>query len=97
MTQAHYGTQNHDRFACNAALTMATPTLADASSSSSSTPSPPATATATAMSDPALGKLVDDISALTQLQAADLVTLLKVSQFLVLTTPTKQNLNHRHV
>jgi large subunit ribosomal protein L7/L12 len=47
----------------------------DASSSSLPTPPPPTTPTPS--SDPALHKIVDDISGLTLLQAADLVTLLK--------------------
>ncbi|KAH9007338.1 ribosomal protein L7/L12 C-terminal domain-containing protein [Lactarius hatsudake] len=61
-----------------AARALATAATTDASPSSSSSPPPPPTATApTPSSDPALHKLVDDISALTLLQAADLVTLLK--------------------
>ncbi|KAI0253053.1 ribosomal protein L7/L12 C-terminal domain-containing protein [Lactifluus subvellereus] len=55
-------------------------TTAPATSSTSSSPpppSPPPPPSSTAPSDPALHKLVDDISALTLLQAADLVTLLK--------------------
>ncbi|KAI0052598.1 ClpS-like protein [Auriscalpium vulgare] len=54
---------------CSRYLATAAP---DASSSSTGTPPPPV-----APSDPKLGKLVDDISGLTLLQAADLVTLLK--------------------
>ncbi|KAH9059341.1 ribosomal protein L7/L12 C-terminal domain-containing protein [Lactarius vividus] len=56
---------------------LATATTTDASPSSSSLPPPPTATTPTPSSDPALHKLVDDISALTLLQAADLVTLLK--------------------
>ncbi|KAH9049223.1 ribosomal protein L7/L12 C-terminal domain-containing protein [Lactarius deliciosus] len=56
---------------------LATAATTDASSSSSSPPPPPTTTAPTPSSDPALHKLVDDISALTLLQAADLVTLLK--------------------
>ena len=50
--------------------------LATASAAAStSTPPPPPPATS---SDPRITKIVDDISGLTLLQAADLVTLLKV-------------------
>ncbi|KAF7966934.1 hypothetical protein HWV62_36388 [Athelia sp. TMB] len=49
---------------------LATAAVADASSSTS--PPPPATST-----DPKIGRIVDDISGLTLLQAADLVSLLK--------------------
>jgi hypothetical protein len=45
-----------------------------ASSSTASSPPPP--------SDPKIGRIVDDISGLTLLQAADLVTLLKVCSLL---------------
>jgi len=54
---------------------------ADATTSTPSSSPPPlpltSTSTPTPSSDPALHRLVDDISALTLLQAADLVTLLK--------------------
>ncbi|KAH9027251.1 ribosomal protein L7/L12 C-terminal domain-containing protein [Lactarius pseudohatsudake] len=70
------GTPTTGLRATRALATAATTT--DASPSSSSPPPPTATATApTPSSDPALHKLVDDISVLTLLQAADLVTLLK--------------------
>jgi large subunit ribosomal protein L7/L12 len=58
-------------------------TTATTSTSSPPPPPPPSSSSSsptasTAPSDPALHKLVDDISTLTLLQAADLVTLLKV-------------------
>ncbi|KAI9447306.1 ribosomal protein L7/L12 C-terminal domain-containing protein [Lactarius psammicola] len=56
---------------------LATAATTDASPSSSSPPPPPTATTPTPSSDPALHKIVDDISSLTLLQAADLVTLLK--------------------
>jgi ribosomal protein L7/L12 len=59
-----------------AARALATAATTDASHSSSPLPPPPTTPTPS--SDPALHRIVDDISALTLLQAADLVTLLKV-------------------
>jgi len=58
------------------ARALATAATTDASPSSSPSPPPPPPAP-TPSSDPALHKIVDDISALTLLQAADLVTLLK--------------------
>ncbi|KAH9987875.1 ribosomal protein L7/L12 C-terminal domain-containing protein [Russula vinacea] len=65
---------------CARALATAT---ADATTSTSPPPPPPsstatsASTTAPLPSDPALHRIVDDISTLTLLQAADLVTLLK--------------------
>ncbi|KZP15146.1 ClpS-like protein [Athelia psychrophila] len=68
-----YTSASHPRLTFSSASSrrhLATAVAADASSST--TPPPPATT-----SDPKIGRIVDDISALTLLQAADLVSLLK--------------------
>ena len=70
--------------ACMRVRALATATAETTTSASSSSPPPPPSASpssstpAPSPSDPALHRIVDDISALTLLQAADLVTLLKV-------------------
>lgn len=63
-----YGCHSSPRAFANASRYAST----EAAAASSSAPAPPLS------TDPKLNKIVDDISGLTLLQAADLVTLLKV-------------------